>query len=93
MFRHNCLRNAQNIIAAKETLSLQSFHAEKKKTVAITIRCHNKSKKEPKTFKLRQTTVDLQQGPATKTQNSVTTQLLSRDREGNSRPKYLGIHT
>ena len=32
------MKNAQNIVAIKETLSRQSFHAERKKSVATTIR-------------------------------------------------------
>ena len=92
MLRYNCLRNAQNIVATKETLLRQSYHTEKKKNIIA------KKKKKTLSQLKKEGAQDSQVAtddciPVTKTQNSVATQLLDRDREGKSGPKCLGIHT
>ena len=46
MLRHTCLRNEQNIVATKETLSQHSYHTEGKKNVATRICCRNSSKND-----------------------------------------------
>ena len=81
MLRHNCLRNAQNIIKKKETLSTELSYLKKED-------CRNKNTlsqlKQEGAQDLQVATKDYI--PVTKTQNSVATQLLGRDREGKSGP-------
>ena len=81
MLRHNCLRNAQNIVATKETVShrviiLKERRLSQQKYVVAT------EAKEAQDLQVA--TYDCIH--ATKTQNSVATILLDRDREGKSGP-------
>ena len=48
MLRHSGLRNEQNIVATKETLSRQSYHTEGKKKVTTRICCFKSNKNEHK---------------------------------------------
>ena len=48
VLQHSGLRNEQNMVAKKETLSRQSYHTEGRKKVATRICCRNSNKNEHK---------------------------------------------
>ena len=92
MLRHTCLRNEQNIVATKETLSRQSYHTEGKKNVAIkeyvvATQARMSTRSSSHERRLDTYNKDLQQ----RTQNSVVTQLQVVT-EKTTWASNLGIH-